>query len=72
MYEVLVLCTTPCGLHMGICKVKYGVYVEFKWSRCGVNEVQLEWMWSKWSPSGVQVGVWGSVKYSMEGTIVKV
>ena len=20
--------------------------MEFKWSRCGVNEVQLEWMWT--------------------------
>ena len=25
----------------------------------------MEGMWSKWSPSGVQVGVWGSVKYSV-------
>ena len=28
----------------------------------------MEWMWSKWSASGVQVGVWGSVKYRGDST----
>jgi hypothetical protein len=38
------------------------VQLESMWRGYGGD---VEGMWSKWSPSGVQVGVWGSVKYRL-------